>query len=133
MTLATAISLFIIARRQARTVAAAAALAWTSYVVTSAYSLPWYDTAGFALVAAAPVAPWLVRLLVGHVSILAIAYLPGQVGFRAPSALSVTLNAVRHGVAPALLAALFIYAFAAALRDHRRKQRLGVTVPTDGG
>jgi hypothetical protein len=87
--------------------ATAVAAVLAGYLLLTAYVLPWYDAPLWAILALLP-ASRMDRLLLAHTSVLAVAYLPGNVAVPKTTAVRVAQFIVQRIVAPPVLAAIAI-------------------------
>jgi hypothetical protein len=87
--------------------ATAVAAVLAGYLLLTAYVLPWYDAPLWAVLALLP-ASRMDRLLLAHTSVLAVAYLPGNVAVPKTTAVRVAQFIVQRIVAPPVLAAIAI-------------------------
>lgn len=86
---------------------AVAAVLMVSYLLASAYLLPWYDAAGWALLALMA-ASRLDGILLAHTSVLSLAYIPGRAAVTLHGALHTVTTGMRSSVSPTLLGILLL-------------------------
>lgn len=89
--------------------AAVAAVLMLSYLLASAYLLPWYDAAGWALLPLIA-ASRLDALLLAHTGVLSLAYIPGRAAATLHGTLHTVTSGMRSAVSPTLLGILLLAA-----------------------
>jgi hypothetical protein len=99
-------------------VAAAAAGLSLAYLLAAPYALPWYDGLAWVLLAMT-VASWRDWVLLGHTTVLSLAYLPGRDAVPLHGTLQSVTQAMRSDVAPALLLALLLLVASRLVRNSR--------------